>query len=447
MRYLYGDATPFPLDENFLDTLVDATDACVALLRLDAAAEKIRREAQQARIVAAAELTELEGMAKGVHQALARHTAGESAESPAQVAARKVLLALGATMKQSRANILRKRDAAVRKTGIDHTAEAILEVLGAFLSKRELPDTVWRLRWKAIANSAPTQAHLHARANPINLEAVFEVDVPNGHAWNGPVRVDQLASNIALELHTARGLMRTGSKMKRVSLDKFWITEVEVSPERAAMVLSRSAKEPSHRLQIVLASPEQSEPTARWLDAKQGESSEAQGIRETDIPTIERLWERIEETIADLIDHRSRVILATLDKKSVRELERPQTLAEAILEAIGPLTRELRRRSRVPGEISLKRDLGDGRREELFIPKERLASKFASLSDEYRHMFDAFGLEGTAEIVTIERHADFASKPKERIARGTSEVDEEHTIPKEVPKDGTLRLVTAATPA
>ena len=55
---------------------------------------------------------------------------------------------------------------------------------------------------------------------------------------------------------------------------------------------------------------------------------------------------RVRETIADLMLHRKRVILANLDSKSVRELERPCDLAEAILESVGPLAREMRRRSR-----------------------------------------------------------------------------------------------------
>src|SRR5690348_8957529 len=35
MPYLYGDTTPFPLEENFIDTLGAVTDACVALLKVD----------------------------------------------------------------------------------------------------------------------------------------------------------------------------------------------------------------------------------------------------------------------------------------------------------------------------------------------------------------------------------------------------------------------------
>ena len=35
MAYLYGDSSPFPLDENFLETLRDVTEAATGLLRID----------------------------------------------------------------------------------------------------------------------------------------------------------------------------------------------------------------------------------------------------------------------------------------------------------------------------------------------------------------------------------------------------------------------------
>jgi hypothetical protein len=190
---------------------------------------------------------------------------------------------------------------------------------------------------------------------------------------------------------------------------------------------------------------DQLEPTLRLL-GEPATDGHTQAVRATDIDTLQRLWDRVEDTIADLILQRKRIILATLEKKPVRELERPQTLAEALLEAVGPLAREMRRRSRVPGEITLKRELGDGRREELFIPKQQLAEKFETLSPEHKRLFDIYGLEGTAEVVTTERPRNFPLSQK-RFARGTDDVSEAaedmtDAVVEEVPAAPTLRLVT-----
>ncbi len=447
MKYLYGDATPFPIEGNFIETLVAATDACVALLRLDAAAEKTRREAQRARIDATAQIAELDNMAKAVHSALARHLTTGKVETSTQAAAKRISQSMDGVLKQTRAAIVRKRDAEVRKTGLSHTSDALVEVLGEFLRHNQLPDTVWRLRWKGHVGDEPVKAHVNGTAK-IGLRTVFEVNAPDDHPWTKAVRVERLAPGSRIMLQSTRSWLRGGTKLREENLDKYWVSEVELSPERRALVLSKSAKPSDGRLELVFSAAGQIEPTLRRLDAEDDTDAHPMQLSPADQDVVERLWNAVEETISDLLLHRGGLILATLDGRPVRELERPADLAELILEAIGPLTREMRRRSRVPGEITLKRELGDGRREELFIPKERLSAKFAGLSDSHRRMFDIFGLEGTAEVVTTERPRDFPlssasgkGKPVARIARGTKEPP-----PTPVKPDATLRLITANTP-
>lgn len=46
------------------------------------------------------------------------------------------------------------------------------------------------------------------------------------------------------------------------------------------------------------------------------------------------------------------------------------------------------------GELILKRDIGDGRREELFVPRSTLAQQFARLPPEYRRPFEDMGISG-----------------------------------------------------
>lgn len=50
------------------------------------------------------------------------------------------------------------------------------------------------------------------------------------------------------------------------------------------------------------------------------------------------------------------------------------------------------RRSPVPGELVLKRQVEDGRREELFISIRELTDKFATLTPERQSYFGEYGL-------------------------------------------------------
>jgi hypothetical protein len=124
-----------------------------------------------------------------------------------------------------------------------------------------------------------------------------------------------------------------------------------------------------------------------------------------DAQMIKRLWHRIEETVADLIDHRHQLLAATLYGQRVSEIDSPAPVAVAIVNSVAPLVRDLSRHSRTPGELQLKRDLGDGRREELFISNAEMVQKYAHLVPEHRELFACYGLEAATRLIPEKRRS------------------------------------------
>ena len=49
MAYLYGDSTPFPLNENYIDTIRDAVELCTTLLQIDRTLEQLRQQTRDER--------------------------------------------------------------------------------------------------------------------------------------------------------------------------------------------------------------------------------------------------------------------------------------------------------------------------------------------------------------------------------------------------------------
>jgi hypothetical protein len=121
-----------------------------------------------------------------------------------------------------------------------------------------------------------------------------------------------------------------------------------------------------------------------------------------DTPPIKQLCERANNALKDLINKRQLVDL-TLGGKPISELEEPRIVPLEILQQLTPLARSIRERSRASGELVLKRDIGDGRREELFVPRATLAQQFARLPDDYRRPFEDMGISGeeTQPAITL----------------------------------------------
>jgi hypothetical protein len=92
----------------------------------------------------------------------------------------------------------------------------------------------------------------------------------------------------------------------------------------------------------------------------------------------------------------------TLGTTSLSDLEEPRVVPLELLAQLTPLARTIREKSRMSGELVLKRDIGDGRREELFVPRATLAQQFARLPQEYRRPFEDMGITGEETSPSIQ---------------------------------------------
>ena len=73
---------------------------------------------------------------------------------------------------------------------------------------------------------------------------------------------------------------------------------------------------------------------------------------------------------------------ATFDGKPLREIEEPAAIATKLINVLAPMVQEIARRSGAPGELVLRRDLGEGRREEIYITKAELQREGADAAGD-----------------------------------------------------------------
>ena len=82
----------------------------------------------------------------------------------------------------------------------------------------------------------------------------------------------------------------------------------------------------------------------------------------------------------------------TFDGKPIRDVDEPEAIFRKMVAVLAPIVREIAKRSGAPGELVLRRDLGEGRREEIYITKAELHEKVLALPPSVRPAFDAFDL-------------------------------------------------------
>lgn len=426
MKYLYGDATPFPLQENFIETISAATDMCVALFKLDEDLVERRRTAGQIKKQADEEVHRLAALATAVEGALRPFTAdGEVAT--ARATANKLSEMALAAVKQTRSSVIARRDSSLRATIGSDRGSRILEAIEGFSLRHQLPKTQWQLRWVSGHETGTPELAL-AAMTPSNLHMGFRADIPDLNRWTGPVRIEDIDPTLRIELqHKESGWLRRQSSAKR-SIHKFFITQVEISPEHAWFELKQHPGRSSVGYEVSVRGIDQGE-TLIYPVEDDGERGEALSLSGDGEVSLLELWDTIEQELRELIDHRNRLVWARLDDTDAEDLERPGELAENLLMALAPIIREIRVRSRVPGELVLKRDLSNGRREELFVPRKEIERKYASLSYEYRACFNAVGLGAEATQEFVQRQLPLKSKSDPRATPSRLDEDDDEDDP------------------
>jgi hypothetical protein len=382
--YRYGDGTPFPLEENFIETLTAAVETCTNAFMPLAELDSRRERAKEARRDADRELARLGEFEKTISGVISPFLAPEKKPSPTGVSgiATKVMQAAQQAVQQARQGVEGRVTAMERQASPQTASDSVLEALRPFFDSHQLPKAQWIMSWDVRG----VEPRANAVATAGRLVATFELAT---EPYRSPIRVDQLTEHVIVHM-LKRGVFGK-AKPAPIDLSKYALVAFERTAGEHVLTLRESVGKAAPGIRFAVNDKE-----ATWQaisPAGDGEG-EANPLDFEDVDGIRRLGERANATLKDLLQRRVLVDL-TLGGERLEMLPEPRVLPLELLAQLTPLARTIRERSRMSGELILKRDIGDGRREELFVPRATLAQQFARLPAEYQRPFEDMGI--TAE--------------------------------------------------
>lgn len=410
--YRYGDGTPFPLDENFIETLTAAVQSCtkafLPLADLDSrkhTAKETRREAE----MEIARLGDLEKTLQGSLAAFLGPTLDKKASVSGQLANK-----LGVTIKQSIGETRKQietRVAAVEAQASPKTAaDAVVKALGEFFGTHQLPKSQWIMSWDV--RGAEAQADAIATCG--KLQAAFSL---SPEPYRGPIRVEQLADGVVVHM-MKRGVFGK-AKPAPIDLGKYVVVAFERNGTEIVITLRENANRTAAGLRFAVQAD-----GATWVSITPAGDAEGMPneLDSEDVAPVRQLGERAYATLKGLLAKR-RLVDLTLGGRAIADLDDPRAVPLELLSQLTPLSRSLREKSRVHGELVLKRDVGDGRREELFVPRATLAQQYARLPYEYRRPFEEMGITAEETQPSIQLPVRPPAPPRSAPDARTVELD------------------------
>jgi hypothetical protein len=150
-----------------------------------------------------------------------------------------------------------------------------------------------------------------------------------------------------------------------------------------------------------------------------GEASELPpfDLDETDSAKIRELKDKVLAATTDLRRQRRGLLEAAMGDKPLNDARDPKMIVERLVAEMAPIVREIAKRSLAPTELVLKRQTGDGRREEIFVSRRDLQVKLRPLTKESRAVFAPLELgEPPAEDAPTEKFEKPAAVAAEKAA-------------------------------
>lgn len=274
---------------------------------------------------------------------------------------------------------------------VDKAREASATALEQFLERHTPPDS--RLCLQLTANPEAYVGHV-TLITTYGVSAVFGVAMPPSHAWARPRRVVDLLPHVEVQMPRESGFLSKRVEMAPLRLERLFISDVTFAERSGVLRLRKGPGTGSgYEISIDLETGVSLSISPMREDGSL-EDQPPQVLQGNDQATVLSLWQGVVQSAVDLMHLRQRMVSASFNGRPLLELDAPHAVAEALVGHMAPTIAEISRRSGAPGELVLRRNLGEGRREETYCTHAELLEKIMILPPDLRGVFSELKLGG-----------------------------------------------------
>jgi hypothetical protein len=231
----FGDGTPFPYDEGFLEVLVDVVSACTEMLTVTADMEDRHERARQKQHELLEEELKLERFEESVRVAATPSTSmNRPKPTHAELAFRRTIAAMQHAVKHSREQLKLAAEANAAELAWDESAQQVELAAGGFFEHHVLPGMIWSWSWDATS----TKPGICATARGTRFTVEFELE--HDAMWRAPIRISELVSEVMIDLPRRRWFGKP--TVAPVSLDRCVLVEARCGTEERSLVIQERAK-------------------------------------------------------------------------------------------------------------------------------------------------------------------------------------------------------------
>jgi hypothetical protein len=387
MNYLYGDSTPSPLKSNFLEFLRDALDFMVFAVQADERVKQTREHISTLRTEADEEMARLDAFVALVTRTIEEAPKG-GPNSPTAKLASDLVTASANTLQATSRMVREKLTADIARADAQEAAEreACFKALGVLLVPHDPPDATVTSTLK-LAPSGAYEVEIEGSAG-FGASWRFDGAVADSPLWSTPLHVERLVPQLEIRAPQVAGWLSKKVELRALRLEKHVVVEVANDGEKTSWKLrAEPLFDSGFDVEVVGRKITEVSRVAGRDDASVGPFE----LHDEDAPKLVELTEKLRASLGEL--KRNHLLEATFDDEDFRALPTFTVFVERLVAMMGPIVREIADRSLLPTELVIRRLLANDRREEIFVTRSALYTKYMPLPEAQREHFKPLGLE------------------------------------------------------
>jgi len=379
-----GDSSESGLEFNYLAFLKDVIDCAVVLLENEgviAASGDRKRSCERDAATVIAALGELGRRTLDVSEPVARehkdNAIGRCA-SAIVASTREVVEREATLIRSSLATDLAEIEKVEQRLRSKNT-----EVLDKLLRGHDLP--LAEKSHEVVFTAGAVKAATRQRTT-FGVDALVGLEIPSASVLQPDLRVDKLVDNAELSALEVGGWLRKSDKLVTHKIGRYVVGKI-VAGMDVTIRLRATPDAESAGFDLV-----KSRTGEILIENVSGEPARELTIDDANRPALKLLAEKLEAAVR-LLDQRTGVATVQIDNVPLSDHPHPRVLAERLILAVSPMVHKIASHSRSPGELVLRRMLGEDRREEIFVTTAELAKRWSALPAGAREVFAPLRLE------------------------------------------------------
>jgi hypothetical protein len=390
MSHVYGDSTPFPYDVDYIDLSRLAVDCAVQLMSAQHAIATSIERAETLGRERRAEVGRINSMSRAVEASLEPFIKSGAA-LPDRLAQR-MLECVKGTVSAELATL--EHEAAEQASHIrnilSRSGESAQRALEGFLLRHDLPGSELSLSWSSAGEQS--YAATVTVTTPFGIQAVFNLAIPPDHLWSRSRRVTELSPGLEVHFPQQSGWLSKRVEMAPLKLDRLFLSVVKLDATSAEFRLRKSPSSGAG-YRVVMSLHDECRVVIQPLaDDGVPDGAEPLTLDGADSAQMLSFCSRVLESTSDLSTMRRSMVSVEYDGEVLNPARWPEAVAERLILQLAPVVNEIALRSGAPGELVLRRDIGGGRREEVYVTKAELYEKVLVLPPARRTSFEQLGL-------------------------------------------------------